>query len=290
MPSVRTVRWFWAVPGLSLAFAVAPRAPQAEPLTQPSLRRCPAEMVEVRDFCVDRFEMSTVDHRTGAALSPYYPPLPKLVESVFQSWVVERRNVGEASARELPLPELPEVQRGGRWSARAATQRGVVPQAYLSFPLARAACERAGKRLCSQSEWVSACKGEVARKFPYGEHFEPERCNVYRQLHPAQLLHGAAWYGHRDPRLNLVTEEDGTPLLRLTGSLESCGSRWGHDRVYDMVGNLDEWIDDESGTFVGGFYARSTREGCEASVSSHAPAYYDYSTGARCCKSQTLAD
>ena len=35
--------------------------------------------------------------------------------------------------------------------------------------------------------------------------------------------------------------------------------------------------------FVGGFYSRSTTNGCEARVDSHAAAYYDYSLGTRCC-------
>jgi hypothetical protein len=71
----------------------------------------------------------------------------------------------------------------------------------------------------------------------------------------------------------------------LTGATAGCRSDWGNDAIYDMVGNLDEWVDDPSGVFVGGFYARSTREGCEARVGVHPPVYYDYSTGARCCLS-----
>ena len=57
-----------------------------------------------------------------------------------------------------------------------------------------------------------------------------------------------------------------------------------HQPVKVKTGNLDEWVDDEAGLFVGGFYARSTREGCESRISAHAPIYYDYSTGARCCR------
>ena len=121
------------------------------------------------------------------------------------------------------------------------------------------------------------------RKFPYGDRFEDGRCNVYRHLHPAALLHGGSFYGHLDPRLNLVVEANSDPLLRLTGKTAGCRSSWGDDAIYDMVGNLDEWVDDPGGVFVGGFYARSTREGCEARVGVHAPSYYDYSTGARCC-------
>ena len=82
-----------------------------------------------------------------------------------------------------------------------------------------------------------------------------------------------------------MVEFDAGPLLRPTGATPACGSHFGSDTIYDMVGNLDEWVDDEPGMFVGGFYARSTNKGCEAQVSSHAPTYYDYSTGARCCRS-----
>ena len=40
----------------------------------------------------------------------------------------------------------------------------------------------------------------------------------------------------------------------------------------------------EGGLFLGGFYARSTTKGCDAEVSAHSQSYFDYSTGARCCR------
>ena len=51
-----------------------------------------------------------------------------------------------------------------------------------------------------------------------------------------------------------------------------------------MVGNLDEWVDEPGGAFLGGFYSRATQNGCEARVTEHPPEYFDYSTGARCCR------
>ena len=74
------------------------------------------------------------------------------------------------------------------------------------------------------------------------------------------------------------------PLLRSTGATATCKSAWGGDAIYDMVGNLDEWVNADKGAFLGGFYARSTREGCDSKVSSHPRAYFDYSLGARCCR------
>ena len=153
----------------------------------------------------------------------------------------------------------------------------------MSGAAAERACERAGKRLCAEEEWVVACRGQKNRKFPYGEAYVDGKCNVYRATHPARVLHGNASIGHFDPRLNQVEEEAG-PLLRRTGATPECASEWGNDAVYDMVGNLDEWIDDPDGTFVGGFYSRSTREGCDSRIEVHTYKYYDYSLGVRCCK------
>jgi formylglycine-generating enzyme len=159
----------------------------------------------------------------------------------------------------------------------------VTPNGYLSGTLAELACRNAGKRLCTLEEWIFACRGEAARKFPYGEHYDSARCNVFRSTHPAQVLHGDSSTGHLDPRLNLVEDADG-PLLRKTGETPSCRSTWGNDAIEDMVGNLDEWVDAPEGAFLGGFYARSTREGCDAKVSSHPRSYFDYSLGTRCCR------
>jgi sulfatase modifying factor 1 len=44
-------------------------------------------------------------------------------------------------------------------------------------------------------------------------------------------------------------------------------------------------VDDEKGRFLGGFFSRSKRDGCESSVGVHPVTYFDYSTGVRCCRS-----
>ena len=118
--------------------------------------RCPSEMVKVHDYCVDRWEVSTVDARSNAAFSPYYPPNSKLAASARDAWLIERALFGDTPQRELPLPDLPDAERGASFEPRAVSQAGVVPQAYLSFHLAKLACENAGKRLCTRDEWVSA--------------------------------------------------------------------------------------------------------------------------------------
>jgi formylglycine-generating enzyme required for sulfatase activity len=241
-------------------------------------------MVLVRKFCVDRWEASMVDKTTGRPLSPYYPPQPRLLREVFQAWDVDRANFGSEGARAMPVPEISDWQRTHDFDLKAVSVRGVVPQAYVSYPLAKRACENAGKRLCTRDEWVTACKGESGTKFPYGETFDRSKCNVWGFVHPGVVLHQSATFGHRDPRMNLVSESGERPFLRVTGATASCTSRWAADAAYDMVGNIDEWVEGDRPEFVGGFYARSTSNGCESRVTNHAPSYYDYSIGVRCCR------
>jgi formylglycine-generating enzyme len=158
----------------------------------------------------------------------------------------------------------------------------VLPAGYLSRTSAERACQEAGKRLCARGEWVRACRGQEDRPFPYGPDYRADVCNVHRKTHPARLLHGNSSEYHTDPRLGLTEDQEG-PLLRRTGQTPACVSQWGTDGIHDMVGNLDEWIDDPDGTFVGGFYSRATKEGCNSVIDVHAPAYFDYSLGTRCC-------
>lgn len=240
-------------------------------------------MARIGAYCIDRWEIATVDHATGKALSPYYAPAAPLVRMAHGYWSVEAARIGDERVRRMPLPPVPEVQRG-RFSPRAVSRPGVVPQGYLSHYTARLACENAGKRLCTEEEWVRACKGAAVRRHPYGDSYRPGVCNVNRNQHPAFVLHGNSSVGHLDPRLNLLVEDAVGPLLQITGESPRCATVWDDRAVYDMVGNLDEWVADEGGVFVGGFYARGTTQGCEARVASHAPAYYDYSLGTRCCR------
>ncbi len=252
-------------------------------VTSARAARCPADMVDTGTVCVDRYEVSTVDRQTRTPLSPYYPPATLLFERIFDVWQVERLLWGPDWARSMPLPELPALEQERRFEPMAMSQAWSVPQGYLSRELAGRVCAAAGKRLCSREEWVRACRGEAGARFPYGEHYQVGRCNVARPVHPAFLLHGNSSLGHTDPRLNLLVEEERDALLHPTGTTPACVSRWGGDKLFDMVGNLDEWVDQDGG-FLGGFYARSTTQGCDARVSSHAPSYYDYSTGTRCCR------
>lgn len=234
-------------------------------------------------FCIDRFESSLVEVKTQRALSPDYPPTPNLLEIVLGDWATDRSHWGDVHARAFPLPPVPTWQRGVKLDVMAVARFGARPNGYITGVVAEAACAAAGKRLCTLDEFTTACRGEADTDFPYGAEYQDGVCNVFREDHPAALLHHNASLGHLDPRLNRVRAK-GRPLFETSGARPACRSAWGDDAVYDLVGNLDEWVDEGSGAFAGGFYSRSTRAGCDAVITAHPRIYADYSTGIRCCK------
>ena len=262
--------------------------PAPVPATAPSPRICPPEMVSVAgQFCVDRFEAMIVDARSFAPLSPDYPTTPNLLDFVLGEWSTGRERAGNVHARAFPLPWISPSRLGDTPPPVAVSRLGVRPNGYLTGVVAAAACAAAGKRLCTLDEFVTACRGQDDTPFPYGDTYQDGACNVFRDEHPAALLHGNASIGHLDPRLDRVLSH-GRPLLRLTGESPACRSRWGRrrKRSSDMVGNLDEWARrGQRHAFAGGFYSRSTRSrSCDAVVTAHPKAYLDYSTGVRCCR------
>src|SRR6185369_15483032 len=150
--------------------------------------RCPPDMVDVSGrFCIDRYEGSLVDARLGRPLSPYFSPRKS-----------EAKRALEAFTGTAPVPGAPELPRPPVWELeesfepKALALPSATPNGYVSGLLARAACEQAGKRLCSAEEWVTACRGEQNHRFPYGEDYEAGACNVYRDTHPARVLWGDA--------------------------------------------------------------------------------------------------
>jgi formylglycine-generating enzyme required for sulfatase activity len=170
---------------------------------------------------------------------------------------------------------------------KAMNARGKVPQAYISRNEAEQACINAGKRLCTNDEWVAACKGKSPTQWPYGDEHQPGRCND-QGTSSFNLLFGKDGqpppqseytFDHlNDPRLNQMK---GT--LAPSGSFARCKNGYG---AFDMVGNLHEWTSDVGGTFRGGYYldVRQNGLGCDYKTTAHHDKYHDYSTGFRCCK------
>jgi hypothetical protein len=214
---------------------------------------CPAGMASILGkFCIDKWEASTVEILAGGKT--------------------------RAHSSYTPVTGI---------AVKAVSKKGVMPQAYISRNEAEAACEAAGKRLCSDDEWLLACKGKKPTQYPYGDDHKDGYCNdsgvssfnhYYGSGNAETPQEAYTWANMNDPRLNQLK---GT--LAPTGKFKKCKN--GFD-VYDMVGNLHEWTAAKSGTFRGGYYLDThiNGEGCDYRTTAHAPSYHDYSTGFRCCK------
>lgn len=248
-------------------------------------KKCPKEMVNVANaFCVDRYEAFLVDSAKGLPLSPYYTPDFREAHKQFMRWFYQSGKSGRRLDLLSGIPGLPAWQLEGNYELKAMSHEGVVPNGYLTKAQATEACTNANKRLCQSDEWKQACRGEKNTDHPYGNEYVAGECNIVRGAHPSQMLTGDAGINHDDPRLNLVEDKHGEPLLRSTGETKHCVSQWGDDGIYDMEGNLDEWVESKGRGFRGGFYSRVEKTGCSIVHGGHAEEYYDYSLGVRCCR------
>jgi hypothetical protein len=94
----------------------------------------------------------------------------------------------------------------------AESRVGVAPWTRVSLEEAMAACENAGKRLCTRDEWIAACRGPEDTDFPYGGFYVYEACNG-----------------------------DGVATApAATGSYEDCEG--GFPGLFDLSGNVEEWV------------------------------------------------
>jgi len=243
--------------GSSLRTAETPRETRAD---EPR-GRCPKSMVEIAGLALTDGRSARGGAR-GFCVDRYEASVMDLLPSGEERLHSPFEAVAGLKVRAVSLPD-------------------VYPQGYISAVEAQAACSASGKRLCRVAEWKAACRGPEVRRWGYGDRREPGRCND-RGRNPVMALHGRVplnWRTMNEPQLNQL---DGT--LARTGSSTGCTNAYG---VFDMVGNLHEWVADDAGTFYGGYYQDVSSvghgEGCGYQTTAHVARYHDYSTGFRCC-------
>ena len=234
---------------------------------------CPPEMALIGKSCVDRWEAHLARDEGGTLVD--HPHFERLVSGV--------RYVAKSEA-------------------------GHYPQGYISRKESDAACKNAGKRLCSMGEWLRACQGKRWSQYPYGPRVQAGKCNSGKVHLLSKMFgsNGQAWKYDENFNSPALNQEPG--FLAKAGEYEGCVSDFG---VYDLVGNLHEWVSDSvdeemvtrlenepverrrqpwrdgNGVFMGGFFSTTNEHGggCKFVTIAHEPTYHDYSTGFRCCKS-----
>jgi formylglycine-generating enzyme len=220
--------------------------PNAGLLEDPGEGGCADGMVPVDTFCIDRHEASLLDMTIPA----------------------------------MPVPWSP-YRNPGATPVRAVSARFAIPQSTISGDQAAAACQAAGKRLCSNSEWLRACRGPDMLTYPYGNTRLPGVCNDSRTSHPVADYFGTPGPWTPEQLQHPCINQQWNTVDR-AGANAQCLSAEG---AYDMMGNLHEWTSDPAGTYRGGYYldTQINGNGCLYLNTAHATDYFDFGTGFRCC-------
>ena len=108
------------------------------------------------------------------------------------------------SGRPTTIP--PRSASARPWSRSRRWER--FPQSNISGVQAQQACEGAGKRLCTDAEWLRACRGAADNIYPYGDTRDPRRLQRLPRASP-----GGRLFRH-ERELDLV--DAGPPLHRAT--------------------------------------------------------------------------
>ncbi len=142
------------------------------------------------------------------------------------------------------------------------------PVNCVSFDGAEQYCVFAAGRLCSEQEWLAACRGSDGRAFPYGNVFDPSVCNSQSAT---ETVEGRA--------------VETLPVAALPGC------EGGLPGLFDMAGNVAEWIADCKGSYCkfrgGGYLSNAPVErftGCSSICSGNQKTLQSATVGFRCCQ------
>lgn len=157
---------------------------------------------------------------------------------------------------------------------------GERPTSWMSWYDAKVALEKSGKRLCTDSEWTMACEGPGLQPYPYGDGYVRDKtaCNFDNSQEGIDVFKATS---SRTPTALKLDS-----LLTPSGTMPRCRSPYG---VFDMVGNVDEFVVNETGKpYVSGLkggHVFGVRNACRPMTEKHGPEFSWYETGTRGCRS-----
>jgi len=163
-------------------------------------------------------------------------------------------------------------------SEGAAVSKAGVPPAHTSWYEAKAACEKAGKRLCTEEEWISACTGTPAIDNDGDLLFSDDA--IEGRMFPYGLFHKGGTCHDNEPKKG--------GKARPTGSFPDCKTPSG---IYDLSGNLSEWTGkaEEDAAVTGSYFSYGPKASCMGRQTRFGPGYRNETTGFRCCNDQEVA-
>ena len=166
---------------------------------------------------------------------------------------------------------------------------GELPRVLTSWLEAKALCEKAGKRLCTEDEFNFACEGPEMLPYATGYVREQAKCNIDKPYVQPDQSRQMATYDKCPDNEFCRSEMKRLDQRHAIGAKHSCVSWAG---VVDINGNVNEWVEipgekhpNRSG-LKGGWWG-PVRSRCRPTVTFHKEFDYGYEAGFRCCKDAT---
>jgi formylglycine-generating enzyme required for sulfatase activity len=191
----------------------------------------------------------------GAPMSPVWIDAREVTVSAYKDCVM----AGACTAEHITSP----AERPCNYDA---PDRGDHPMNCVDWLGAEQYCQWSGGRLCRDTEWFSACRGPSNTDYPYGSSYQAGACNSAT-------------------RGNVPVEQMGTTPA---ASLSSCEG--GYPGLYDIVGNVSEWVDACKGDyckFYGGGYLNNDPiedfASCKQFCAGNQRTFKSATIGFRCC-------
>jgi hypothetical protein len=157
-----------------------------------------------------------------------------------------------------------------------------VPAIRMSWFAAQDACDSAGKRMCSEEEWIAACQSAAPvdddKDGAFADDLIEGNSYPYGDFHTKRFC----WEDHApNRRLSPDEQEAWRPVY--TGEMPACVTP---DGVYDLAGNVEEWVGstpDEALLMGGAYDTPDDKARCYRRNDTFGAGYANMRTGMRCC-------
>jgi len=168
----------------------------------------------------------------------------------------------------------------------APNEAGARPLAMQTALDGQRWCEARGKRLCTEAEWVGACRGAADRPYPYGSSYVRSRCVDDLAWRAPNWTTLGTW-----PSAAAMAEAARLYQAQPSGARAGCVTDEG---VVDLTGNVAEWVVRSfpnrtnydhvlKGCYWSGCYG-GTGPSCAFVNPAHPGGFRTYEAGFRCCR------